>query len=181
MTPMLKNNKQLYFISVNIIIVIIYSLTILLIIMSYRIKNKQLNILWLVSILKFFLPFFSVCIFGQSFLLLTTIFDCQNGFAYVNKELICRTGIWFSIDALLAMIAMILHTFLALITNTLYYKSIFVKNGSNVLKKINCYPDIILVFTKIIVIVIFIVDDGVEDEHWIIFFFNFGDRDKFFL
>ena len=81
MTPILKNNIQIYFILVNIIIVLIYALTILLIVMSYKIKNKQLNNLWAISILKFCLPFFSVCFFGQSFLLLTTIFDCQNGFS----------------------------------------------------------------------------------------------------
>ena len=110
MTPILKNNIQIYFILVNIIILIIYSLTILIIVMSFRIKNKKLNILWPISILKFCLPFFSVCFFGQSFLLLTTIFDCQNGFTYVSQELICRTGLWFSIDAPLSAIAMVLHT-----------------------------------------------------------------------
>ena len=149
MTPILKNNIQIYFILVNIVILLIYSLT----------------------ILKFCLPFFSVCFFGQSFLLLTTIFDCQNGFTYVSKELVCRTGIWFSIDAPLSAIAMALHAILALITNTLYYKSTFIKNGSDVLKKTNCYPDIVLLFTKIFVIVLFILDDGVEDEHWAILFF----------
>ena len=171
MTPILKNHKQIYFFLVNIIIVFIYSLTVLLIVMSYKVKNKQLKILWPISILKIFLPFFSVCLFGQSFLLLTTIFDCQNGFAYVSKDLICREGLWFSIDAPLAAIAMILHTLLALITNTLYYKSAFGKNGPNILRKTNCYPDIILLFTKIFIIILFILDDGVEKEHWIILFF----------
>ena len=171
MTPILKNNIQIYFILVNVIIILIYTLTILLIIMSYKIKNNQLNNLWAISILKFCLPFFSVCFFGQSFLLLTTIFDCQNGFSYVSKLLICRTGIWFNIDAPLAGIAIILHFFLALITNILYYKSTFVKNGSDVLKKTNCIPDVVLLFTKIFVIIIFILDNGEEDEHWTLLFF----------
>ena len=171
MTPILKNNIQIYFILVNILILLIYFLSILLIIMSYRIKNKQLNILWPISILKFCLPFFSVCFFGQSFLLLTTIFDCQSGFAYVSKQLICRTGLWFQIDAPLALLAMILHAILAIITNTLYYKSTFVKFGSDVLKKTNSYPDIVLLFTKIFVIVLFILDDGKEEEHWALLFF----------
>ena len=171
MTPILKNNIQIYFILLNIIILIIYSLTILIIVMSFRIKNKKLNILWPISILKFCLPFFSVCFFGQSFLLLTTIFDCQNGFTYVSQELICRTGLWFSIDAPLSAIAMVLHTIIALITNTLYYKSIFVKKGPDVLRKTNCYPDIILLMTKISVIVLFILDNGVEEEHWTVLFF----------
>ena len=170
MTPFLKNNIQIYFILVNVIIALIYLITILVIIMSYRIKNKQFNILWPISILKFSLPFFSVCFFGQIFLLLTTIFDCQNGFAYVSKELICRTGIWFMIDAPLCAIAMVLHALIALITNNLYYKSSFVKGGSDILKKTNCLPDVILLFTKISVIITFILDDGAEDEHWAVLF-----------
>ena len=171
MTPILKNNIQIYFILVNIIIALIYSLTALIIIMSYIIKNKKLEILWPISILKFCLPFFSVCFFGQFFLLLTTIFDCQNGYAYVSKELMCRTGVWFSIDAPLSAIAMVLHTVIALITNYLYYKSTYVKSGSDVLQKTNCYPDIALLFTKIAVIVLFIFDNGTEEEHWAILFF----------
>ena len=171
MTPFLKNNIQIYFILVNVVIGIIYLMTILVIIMSYRIKNKKFNILWPISILKFCLPFFSICFFGQTFLLLTTIFDCQNGFAYVSKELICRTGIWFIIDAPLSAIAMALLALIALITNNLYYKSSFVRDGSDILKKTNCLPDVILLFTKIAVIITFILDDGVEDEHWAVLFF----------
>ena len=171
MTPILKNNILIYFILVNIIIALIYILAILLIVMSCRIKKKKLNILWPLSILKFCLPFFSVCFFGQCFLLLTTIFDCQHGFAYVSKKLVCRTGNWFRVDAPLAGIGMALHTILALITNTLYYKSTFVRHGSDVLKKTNCIPDVVLLFTKIFVIILFILDDGNEDEHWAVLFF----------
>ena len=171
MTPFLKNNIQIYFILVNIVVALIYLMTILVIIMSYRIKNKKFNILWPISLLKFCLPFFSVCFFGQIFLLLTTIFDCQNGFAYVSKELICRTGFWFIIDAPLSAIAMALLALIALITNNLYYKSSFVRDGSDILKKTNCRPDVILLFTKIAVIITFILDDGVEDEHWAVLFF----------
>ena len=171
MTPFLKNNILIYFILVNILIGLIYILTILLIVMSIRIKNKKLNILWPLSILRFCLPFFSICFFGQCFLLLTTIFDCQNGFAYVSKKLVCRTGTWFMVDAPLAGVGMALHAILAVVTNTLYYKSTFVLQGSDVLKKTNCIPDVVLLFTKIFVIILFILDDGNEDEHWAVLFF----------
>ena len=155
----------------NIAIFFIYVLTLLIIIMSYRIKNNKLNILWPITILKFCLPFFSFCCFGQIFLLLTTVFDCQNGYAYVSKDLICRTGIWFSIDAPLCAVGMALLSLIALITNSLYYKSTFLKSGSDVLKKTNCYPDLSLLITKIAIIILFILDDGVEDEHWVVLFF----------
>ena len=170
MTPLLKNNIMIYFIIVNLLIILIFLVTILIIIMIYKIKKRKFYYIPLL-ILKFCLPFFSVCFFGQIFLLLTTIFDCQNGFAYVSKELVCRKGIWFSIDAPLAGIAMALLTILALITNTLYYKSSFVRNGSDLLKKTNCFPDIMLLFTKIVVITLFILDNGSEEEHWAILFF----------
>ena len=171
MTPFLKNNIQIYFILVNIAIFFIYFITLLIIIMSYRIKNKKLNILWPITVLKFCLPFFSSCFFGQTFLLLTTIFDCQNGYAYVSTELVCRTGLWFSIDAPLSAIGMVLLSLIALITNSLYYKSTFLKSGSDVLKKTTCYPDLSLLITKIATIILFILDDGVEDEHWAVLFF----------
>ena len=171
MTPFLKNNIQIYFVLVNIAIFFIYFITLLIIIMSYRIKNKKLNILWPLTVLKFCLPFFSVCFFGQTFLLLTTVFDCQNGYAYVSTELICRTGFWFSIDAPLSGVGMVLLSLIALITNSLYYKSTFLKSGSDVLKKTNCYPDLSLLITKIAIIILFILDDGVEDEHWAVLFF----------
>ena len=171
MTPFLKNNIQIYFVLVNIAIFFIYFITILIIIMSYRIKNKKINILWPITVLKFCLPFFSVCFFGQTFLLLTTVFDCQNGYAYVSTELICRTGLWFSIDAPLCAVGMALLSLIALITNSLYYKSTFLKSGSDVLKKTNCYPDLSLLITKIAIIILFILDDGVEDEHWAVLFF----------
>ena len=171
MTPFLKNNIEIYFIIINIIIILIYCLSIALIIMSYRIKNKNYKILWPIPILKFCLPFISVFFFGQIFLLLTTIFDCQNGKAYVSKELACRTGIWFSIEAPLTIIAIILFVLLSLITNNLYYKSTFVRDDSDVLKKTNCYPDIMLLFNKIFIIILFILDNGKEEEHWAILFF----------
>ena len=171
MTPILKNNVQIYFILVNVIIALIYSLSALLIVMSYKIKNKNYNILWPISVLKICLPFFSVGFFGQVFLLLTTVLDCQNGKTYVSKEILCRTGTWFSIEAPLTLLAMLLHALLALATNTLYYKSTFIKYGSDVLKKTNCYPDVMLLFTKIFVIVLFILDDGKEEEHWVVLFF----------
>ena len=66
---------------------------------------------------------------------------------------------------------MVLLSLIALITNSLYYKSTFLKSGSDVLKKTNCYPDLSLLITKIAIIILFILDDGVEDEHWAVLFF----------
>ena len=83
--------------------------------MAIRIKNKKLNKLWLISILKFCLPFFSFTIFNQSFLLLSTIFDCKDGSSYVSTSLKCRTGKWFSFFGPLAGLALFLQSYNAII------------------------------------------------------------------
>ena len=146
-------------------------MAVLIIIMSYRIKVRKTNILWPITFLKIYLPFFSGLFYGQIFLLLTTIFDCQNGSSYVSKDLSCKSGEWFSIESPLAIIAIIFHVIIAFMNNTLNYKSIYTKNGSDVLKKTNYYSDISLLLTKIGVITLFSLDDCDEDNHWAILFF----------
>ena len=63
-----------------------------------------------------------------------------------------------------------LHFILALITNTLYYRSLFIRSQSDVLKKTNSIPDICLLCTKVIIIFIFVFDKGEESEHWALLF-----------
>ena len=171
MIPVLKNHIQIYFILLNLIIAIIYFMAILIIIMSYKIRNGKMKILWPILFLKFCLPIFSELFYGQIFLLLTTIFDCQDGFSYVSQDLVCRSGQWFSIETPLTIIAIILHAVMALMKNTLYYKSIYVQKGSDVLKKTNCNCDLAFLITKIFVNLIFILEDKSEDSQWVILFF----------
>ena len=99
----------------------------LLIIMAFRIKNKKLNILWPITILKFCLPFFSYTFFGQSFLLLSTIFNCYNGHLE-DYSINCVTGTWNKILNVLTGIALFLQSSLAILTNFLYFKPIFFKS-----------------------------------------------------
>ena len=160
----------MYFTAVIIVILLIYFITILLLIMSIRIKNNQLNILWPITILKFCLPFFSYTFFSQSFLLLATIFDCKDGYTYVSHTLKCRTGTWFSALGPTSAIALFLHAIITFITNYLYFKPIFNKKGSDLLKKIDSTPDIIFVITKIVANLLFIFDKEKESEHWSILF-----------
>ena len=92
MTPVLKNNVQVYFILVNVIIALIYSLSAMLIVMSYRIKNKNYHHLWQISVLKICLPFLSVGFFGQTFLLLNELFLSLQCFLKSLNERICNIG-----------------------------------------------------------------------------------------
>jgi hypothetical protein len=136
--------------------------------MIYRFKNDKLNILWPLTILKFCLPCFSFSFFSQSFLLKLTIFDCKNGFTFVNEDLKCRTGLWFSFLAPLTFLALLFHVSYAIITNLLYYKPKFINCDSNLLKKTNILPDIVFILIKIGINILFILDKENEDEHWII-------------
>ena len=70
-----------------------------------------------------------------------------------------------------ALIAIILYTFIALLTNLLYYKSIFIQTYNDALQKSSPVPDISLLFTKIAIILLFILDNNNEKEHWVILFF----------
>ena len=169
--PLLKGNITMYFLFMGILCLLIYIIFIIIIVMSYRIKNKMPRINYLISFLRFMLPVMSFGFFGQVFLLLTTFFDCQNGNSYVSTQLKCRTGNWFTYFFPFIILAIILHIFVAFLTNLLYYKSIFVPSNSDVLQKATSMPDISLIIAKIGIILTFIFDNSEEREHWAILFF----------
>ena len=170
-TILLKQNFTLYIIVSIIVIALSFLTAIIIIIMAYRLKTKKRNILWPIKILKFYLPIFCFGFYGQIFLLFTTIFYCRKKESSTSPYLKCRNGHWFYKIKPVAGIAMFLHFLIAFITNTLYYKPIFMKCKSDLLKKSESLPDILLLFTKMIVITIFILDKGVESEHWAILSF----------
>ena len=96
---------------------------------------KKLKYKWPIIILRIGLPNVSLGFFGPIFLCLSTLFDCQDGHTYISTELKCRQGNWYIIHLPLVIIAMVFHFIIALITNLLYYKSIFDFSKSDVLKK----------------------------------------------
>ena len=152
-------------------LIINYSNAIIILVMSKRIKNKKLNILWPISILKFSLTFMSYTIFSQSFITLLKIFCCKNGVSYVDSSLTCPKGFWLYVVGTITLIGIIFQIIIGLITSALYFKPIFIISGSDVLKKTNSFPDIIFIITKIAVNLLFFFDKETESEHWIIIFF----------
>ena len=136
--------------------------------MVYRIKNKKKKILWPILVLKYCLPLFSFGFFGQIFLLFTTIFYCRKTESSTSPYLKCRPGHWFNDIKPIAGIATFLHFLISFITNTLYYKPIFIPSDCDLLKKSNTLPDVIFLFVKMIIITTFILDKGKEYEHWAI-------------
>ena len=139
--------------------------------MGYKIKRKKKIILWPIKLLKYTLPLFSFGFHGQIFLMFTTIFYCRKKESSTSPYLKCRPEHWFSKIKPIGGIAIFLHFLIAFITNTLYYKPIFIHCKSDLLKKSNSLPDVIFLFTKMIIITIFILDKGVENEHWAILSF----------
>ena len=170
--PLIKNNDKVYFIFIGIFLFLNYLNIAIMIIMAIRIKSKKLNILWPITILKFSLIFMSNTFFSQSFLSLLTIFECVDGHSFISGKLQCRSGIWFYILGTMTIIAIIFQALIALITSSLYFKPIFINIGSDLLKKSDSLPDIILVFTKIGVNLLFFLDKGSETEHWAVIFFG---------
>ena len=71
---------------------IIYLLTILIIYSSYTIGKNKKKIMWTIPILRICLPIISIGLYGQIFLFLLTLFDCNNGKSYVAPEKNCKTG-----------------------------------------------------------------------------------------
>ena len=140
--------------------------------MAFRIKNKKLNIIWPISFLKFCLPFFAYCFFSQIFLLLCTIFDCVDGHSFISSSLECQSGVWFSILAPLSEIAIFLHTIIALITNILYFRPIFINKNKDLLNKTNSFPDTIFIITKIGLNLLFYFNKENENEQWTVLFFS---------
>ena len=173
-TILIKSSFSLYITIVIIIILLIFLASILMIVMSCRIKLKKKKINWPITILRYTLPLFSFGFHGQIFLLFTTIFYCRKSESSTSPYLKCRNGHWFYKIKTIGGIAMFLHFLIAIITNTLYYKPIFIHCKSDLLKKSNTLPDIIFLFTKMITITIFIFDKGVESEHWVILSFLAG-------
>ena len=152
LTTLLKDKSNQYYIFISIIISLIYALTGLILYTTYKIKNNnKLRMTWAIEIIRFFLPIISMGFFGQIFLFLTTTFDHQNGYSLYYP---------------LSIIAMILHIIISFITNSLYYKSIFIISNSDVLKKTNCFADLSLFMMKIFIIILIIIDKQKNTSRW---------------
>ena len=136
--------------------------------MAYKVKRRKTKYLWkfIIIILRLLLPIFSYSFFGQIFSFLTSVFYCRKEESYESPYLHCLEGLWIYSLTPAAIIAMIFQIMIGFITNSLYYIPIFDKRKMDYLKKSDSLPDIIFMFTKTIIILLFISDKGLEKEHW---------------
>ena len=170
LTTLLKSNIDAYFIMLKIVPFIIYVLAIIKIILIFQIKNHKLKSMWLLTILRIFLPIVSIGLFGQILLFFLLLFDCEDGHHNLSEKLECRNGDWFILHSPFIIIAIILHLFIGLITNALYYKSLFDVSKSDVLQKTNSVPEISLYFTKLFLTLLLVLYNQEEMQQWIILF-----------
>ena len=169
-TTLLKSKISEYFIMLKVMPLIIYVLAIIMIILIFQIKNHKLKSIWLLTILRIFLPIISIGLFGQILLFFLLLFDCEDGHHNLSEKLECRNGDWFILHSPFIIIAMILHFFISLITNTLYYKSLYDVSKSDALKKTSSVPEISLFFTKFFLTLLLVLYNQEEMLQWIILF-----------
>ena len=143
---------------------------VLFFIMSFRLKSGKYDIQWPISFLKYLLPILCFTFFGQIFLLLTSVFRCLTGRLYYAATVSCEIGPWYYVTAPLSILSLIAQIIISYMTISIYYQADFINEGKNLLKKRTSLPDIIFFVNKIIVIIIFEFDKGVEVEHWGILF-----------
>ena len=142
--------------------------------MTVILNDKNNKIIWPVNILKFCLPIFFITFFGQTLLLIISLFECRDGKTYYDSESNCREGIFFYILTIFSILILIIQFFFAFLTSSMYYKSDFInfnKNEENVLRKRNSYSEIVFLLCKIIIIFIFVFDSQTESLHWGIIIF----------
>ena len=138
--------------------------------MSFKLKtNKEYRIMWSMYILKYVLPIFFVTFFGQNFLLLLSLFKCENDISsYYSEYAMCKYGSFY-IFAPFTIIAIIIQLIIAFLTVSMHYKPIYIipqKNKNSVLIKRNSIPDIIFFLCKIIIILLFMFDKEMKAESW---------------
>ena len=164
-SELLLESPKIYITTLSILILFIFFVIILSIFMIFRIQYKKLNILWPIFLLKIILPFISYSFFGQIFLLLTTIFDCNGKRNRICSSLACKSGLWFNIFGPLSIISIFFECLISIITIILYFKPFFFI-GSDILKKTNPVPDLTLILIKIGMNSLFILIDKNEDKQW---------------
>ena len=168
LTPFIKNHPTIYFIFLITVCIIIYMEPILIIYMLYLIK-KKIKRMWPLPILNFLISTLCFGFFGQTFLFLLVFFDCDGDKSYISSKLKCREGNWFYFYWPFILLAILVHIFISILVNTLYYNTIFDRNKRDILTKLNSNADKSLLFTKIVVIITFFIDKPEEKRaHWII-------------
>ena len=171
---MTRFNKASYFIFINILIFFIFLTTAIFIFAAVKLNHSSEHRIptWLVSILTFIIPAISSQFFGQIFYSLLTIFYCnyETNSSFYSKSEECLQGIWFNIESVLCIIAMILLFCMAYVTNNVFYIPMCLK-GKN--KKIHSLNEVIFLITKVILNILFTCFKNNSDVYIFLILCNF--------
>ena len=171
---MTRFNKTSYFIFLNLLIFVIILTTLVFIFAAVKVNRSSDHLIpkWLLSFLTFIVPAISSSFFGQIFYSLLTIFYCnyETNSSFYDKSEKCLQGIWFNIESVLSIIAIIFLFCLAYVTNNVFYIPMCLK-GKN--KKIHSLNDVIFLFTKIILNILFTCFKNNSDEYVFLILCNF--------
>ena len=165
------NDRNIFLSIIYIYFIFLIFIAALFIIMCLRFIVGKYNILWPINILRYALPIICITFFGQLFLILLSIFKCiYDNKLYYAADVECQIGSWYYITCPICCIGIILQIILSYITISLYYQADFICENANVLKKNNPLTELIFMFNKILIIIIFMFDKGGTNEHWPILF-----------
>ena len=154
--PFLKEKQQYYYIILIVYVCILIIILVIFLFMTFRLKSNNYRVLWPIYILKYSLPIFFISFFGQTFLLMLTLFTCTNGKSYYNSNISCKQDIYFYSVVPITIIGIIIQIILSLITVSMYYQQDFInKNINGVLTKKNSFSDVVFLICKMIIILIF--------------------------
>ena len=158
----LHGKKTVYLIIINIIIICILFLFIFLSIIAFNIKKKKNFNNIFIKILKVFIPSFSISFFGQIFNGLLSATKCENNFSFYDSNQICGKGFLFLIQEILSIIAIVFLLLITLLVSSIFYIPIIFK-GKKELRKISSIPEQILFLNKVVIIILFYIEDYLNE------------------
>ena len=165
-----KNYPEIYFIILNSFVLLIFFSLFLFILTTIKINDKNEKISsFTIIILKSILPFISSFFFGQIFFTLLTPFYCDesNTHSFFSESYKCLGGLWFKVESTLCLISIIFLFFISYITNLLFYNAMGLRAKN---KKIDSLTDVIFLFTKIIMNLLFLFFRNTTDNYPLILF-----------
>ena len=138
---------------------------VLFIITALKINEKNAETpSYSIIILKSIIPFISSFFFGQIFFTLLTPFYCDetNTYSFFSQSYKCLEGLWFDVESSLCLISIVCHVFISYITNLIFYNPMCLRAKN---KKIHSLTDVIFLFTKIIMNILFLLFRTTTDNY----------------
>jgi hypothetical protein len=119
---------------------------------------------YFLSVLKVVIPLFSFSFFGQIFDGLLSTNRCINNRAFYDFNQKCGNDFLFLFEYIISVIAIIFLFIISLFVVSIYYIPIFIK-GKSVIKKISSIPEQIFFITKIVIILLFYIEDNLKEKN----------------